>query len=75
MKNILSYKRGSLFSGKEILEWAYYQIKNNTSHKKQANMILKYFPNISPNHYYLIQTRYEGTGTNEIKYRIRLIKK
>lgn len=36
MKNILSYKSGTLFYGKEIKEWIRYQIENETSHYKEA---------------------------------------
>ena len=40
MKNILSYKYGTVFTGAEILEWAQYQVDNYTSHHQQGNTIL-----------------------------------
>lgn len=42
MKNILSYKSGTLFSGKEIKEWIRYQIENETSHYKEAVDMQRY---------------------------------
>lgn len=46
MKNILSYKPGTKFSGKEILEWAKYQIDHNTSRRKQGQKIINRFSNL-----------------------------
>ena len=53
MKNILSYK-DTKFTGKEILEWAHYQVDNQTSHAKQGARILKYFHNIHLDRMYSI---------------------
>ena len=41
MRNILSCKVGTLFTGLEINTWCKYQIDNNTSHKKEAQRISK----------------------------------
>ena len=72
MKNILSYKPGSTFSGEEIIRWANYQINNNTSHKKQGLDIVNRFNNISHNKQYKIVTSYKGTGCGEIINRIQI---
>lgn len=54
MKNILSYKPGTKFFGKEILEWAQYQIDHNTSKRKQGQKIMNRFSNLNPNCEYKI---------------------
>ena len=63
MKNILSYKLGSVFSGKEIKEWINYHLENKTSHTKQA-LYLKRFLNINDeNHYMLYKDGYPSSET------------
>lgn len=66
MKNILSYKQGTKFTGKEIIAWAKFQVENETSHKKQGIYILNHFSNIDLSRLYYIQTSYQGTGCGEI---------
>ena len=39
MRNIFSYKEGSLFSGKEIKDFCKDQIENRKSHAKEAKRI------------------------------------
>lgn len=41
MKNILSYQFFTPFTGKEIREWALFQIEHHTSHSKEADWLLK----------------------------------
>lgn len=74
MKNILSYEYGTKFTGKEIHEWAQFQIKNNTSHVKYAKIILKRFKNLKPEKLYSIKTSYQGTASGEVIHK-PLVKK
>lgn len=74
MKNILSYQN-AVFSGKEILDWANYQIDNHTSHYGQGLRILNYFSKIKPDEDYIIQTSYETFSVNEIRKQIRILRK
>lgn len=67
MKNILSYKPGTVFSGQEILDWAHFQVKNKTSHRKQAMRVLNlYGKTINPIRDYVIKTSYESWGCGNI---------
>ena len=70
MKNILSYQNRE-FSGKEILEWAQYQVDNNTSHSKQGARILKYFNNLHLDRMYLIDSRYRTYACYDEGYTLR----
>lgn len=74
MKNILSYQN-AIFSGKEILDWANYQIDNHTSHYSQGLRILDYFSEIKSDENYIIQTSYETFSVNEIRKQIRILRK
>lgn len=74
MKNILSYIPGTQFSGKEILDWAKYQVANETSHKEYGEIIMEKFSNIKPEKLYCIETNYRGTGCGEIKNKPRIWK-
>ena len=56
MKNILSFKPGTKISGREILNWANFQVEHQTSHFKQGRRILKYFGNLRPERMYLVKT-------------------
>ena len=67
MKNILSYQPGTPFSGADIIEWAKFQIENNTSHALQADHILVHYKNISPNEEYAVYTSYRGTSCGELR--------
>lgn len=66
MRNILSYQQGTKFTGKEILDWANFQVENKTSHKEQGLAILNRFDGINPERLYQIKTSYKGTGCEEI---------
>lgn len=68
MKNILSFKPGTKISGREILDWANFQIEQQTSHFKQGRRILKYFGNLRPERMYLVKTQYETYGRGEIRH-------
>lgn len=74
MKNILSFKCGTRFTGKEILDWANYQIENNTSHVVDATRILIHYWNLKPDEMYLIKTNYNGTSCGEVVRQILIIK-
>ena len=61
MKNILSYKPGTVFIGQEILDWAKYQIENKTSHYKQGKRIMRlYGKSLNANRKYHIFSQYES---------------
>lgn len=63
MKNILSYKPGTVFSGQEILDWAKYQVQNKTSHRSQGLRVLRlYGKTLNPNREYVIHSSYESWG-------------
>lgn len=42
MKNILSYKPGTKFKGKQIKDWIKYHTENQTSHSLVARNMVKY---------------------------------
>lgn len=73
MRNILSYQPDMKFTGKEIIEWSNFQVKNKTSHMKQGEYILKHFNLLSHREYY-IRTSYEGTGCGEIIHKPLILK-
>lgn len=75
MKNILSFRPGTKFLGKEIKEWVNYQCENNTSHKKMAQFIRDHYANISDNKYYTILLSYHGTGCGEVIRKKPLLQK
>ena len=66
MRNILSYQRGCLASGKEIVEWAKYHHNNMTSHAKAGKYILKHYK-IHSDKMYRVYSNTVGTGCGEIK--------
>lgn len=68
MKNILSFKPGTKISGREILDWANFQVEQQTSHFKQGCRILKYFGNLRPERMYLVKTQYEDFGCGYIRH-------
>ena len=74
MRNILSFTPGTKFSGKEILDWANFQVINQTSHFKQGRRILKYFGNTKPERLYLVKTQYETYGRGDIRHEPMIIK-
>lgn len=53
MRNILSYKIGSAFSGKEIKDWCRYQIENKGSHFKEAKRLFQHYALDDTNFYEL----------------------
>lgn len=68
MKNILSYQNWAMFTGKEILDWANYQVNNSTSKKKYAARILKYYKDtLNPTRRYYVFSRYETAGCNDVR--------
>ena len=54
MKNILSYKLGTSFSGKEIKDWIRYNIENNTSHFKIAFKMRGYLETLDDDAVYVL---------------------
>lgn len=70
MKNILSYEPGTLFSGKEIIEWAKYQIENRTSHYSQGNRVIRlYGATLNPVRMYEIKSSYESWGCGNLVHK------
>ena len=65
MKNILSYQPMSTFSGKEIKDWISFNLKNNTSHTKQAKMMEK-FLNLRDDKIYHIKLSYPSSSAGKI---------
>ncbi len=63
MKNILSYCKGSTFTGKEITDWCKYQIENNTSHIKEAKRLYPHY-NLKPDRIYELRRRSFGPGAD-----------
>ena len=53
MKNILSYKPGTRFTGLEIKDWIYEQLDKHTSHERMARYMLR-FANIKDDKQYFI---------------------
>lgn len=74
MRNILSYKPGTKFSGKEILNWANFQVKHHTSHYKQGRKILHCFGNIKTDRLYIVKTQYETAGCGNIRHEPQIVK-
>lgn len=69
MKNILSYQPLTTFSGEEILNWANFQIQNETSHKKQGQRILDRFYNLNKNRKYYVKSsfRMSSVGLGQLR--------
>ena len=74
MKNILSFKPGTKISGREILNWANFQVEHQTSHFKQGRRILKYFGNLCPERMYIVKTQYETDGCGDIRHEPMIIR-
>ena len=74
MKNILSFKPGTKISGREILNWANFQVEHQTSYFKQGRRILKYFGNLRPERMYLVKTQYETAGCGNIRHEPMVIR-
>ena len=55
LRNILSFSEDVEVTGQEILDWARYQIENNTEHKKMAKVVLRRFGDIRPNSKYTVR--------------------
>lgn len=69
MKNILSFKPGTKFLGKEILDWARYQVENKTSHWKQGVKILSMYGNtLKPDRKYYVSSSYETFGCGDFRH-------
>lgn len=75
MKNILSYKPGTVFSGQEILDWAKYQVQNKTSHHGQGLRILRlYGKTLNPIRDYVIKSSYESWGCGNMVHKPLVVK-
>lgn len=57
MKNILSYKPGTRFTGKEIKSWIEYHTTHQTSHTKQALHLRQHHSNIRDAREYFVFPR------------------
>lgn len=58
MKNILSYKRGTKVSGKEIKDWIEFHTSHETSHTKQALHMRHDYGNIRDTREYFVFPRH-----------------
>lgn len=67
MRNILSYKYNSRFTGAEIREWIEYHINNKTEYYKIAYSMRRYLKTIQDDREYCISLRPSGTGCGEVK--------
>lgn len=75
MKNILSYKPGTVFSGQEILDWAKYQVQNKTSHCSQGLRVLRlYGKTLNPIRDYVIKSSYESWGCGNMVHKPLVVK-
>lgn len=75
MKNILSYQPGTVFTGKEILDWAKFHVENDTSHARQGRRILRlYSQTLNPTRFYIVKSNYETWGCNEFRHEPLVIK-
>ena len=52
-KNIISYKCGTVFVGREIKEWINYHIHHDTSHTRQARQLVR-FLTVNDNEQYVM---------------------
>ena len=60
MRNILNEQPETKFTGKEILDWANFQIENETADKEEAMIILDRFSNIEQNRFYQVVKAHDG---------------
>ena len=67
MRNILSYKYNSLFTGAEIREWIGYHMNNKTEYYKIAYSMRRYLETMHDDREYCINIRPSGTGGGEEK--------
>lgn len=68
MKNILSYQNSAVFTGKEIIDWANFQVDNKTSKSKYGARILKYYKDtLKSTREYHVFSRHETAGCNDIR--------
>ena len=75
MKNILSYKPGTVFSGQEILDWAKYQVQNKTSHHSKVLRVLRlYGKTLNPIRDYVIKSSYESWGCGNMVHKPLVVK-
>ena len=66
MRNIFSYKEGSLFSGKEIKDFCKDQIENKKSHVKEAKRIYLHYSLKDFTVYELVRLSF-GPGTDQCR--------
>ena len=66
MRNIFSYKEGSLFSGKEIKDFCKDQIENKKSHAKEAKRIYLHYNLKDFTIYALVRLSF-GPGTDQCR--------
>lgn len=63
MVNILSYKLGSSFKGKDIKDWIEFHTTHNTSKSKIANNMKKYMNLDDNEEYKLTKETYRSCGS------------
>jgi len=64
MKNIFSYKIGSVFTGKEIMDYCKSQLETCGSHLKEAKRIYLHY-NLNPDSKYMLTRGLFGPGTTK----------
>ena len=70
MKNILSFQPCTVWTGREILDWAQYQVENNTSHYNQGKYILsRYGKTLIPSRKYTVSSSYETFGCGVVVHK------
>ena len=65
MKNILSYKLGTVFKGREIKDWILYHTNNETSKSKIAKRMTEYLTIDNDEWYYLWKDPNAGSRAND----------
>ena len=61
-RNIISYKLGTRFTGREIKDWIQYHLDNETSHTKVANTMRDYLNRLEDDvMYYLYKENYKSS--------------
>lgn len=61
--NILSYKPGTIFTGKEIKDWINWHLEHENSHKKVAKKLKKYLNIEDDLHYFLSKGDYRSSAS------------
>lgn len=67
IRNIISYKLGTPFAGKEILQWLHFHTSNQTSLSKEALRLNHHYGlTLNPNRTYVFYRGQERTSGPEV---------